>query len=834
MQTKHVYFNEEEVLKHIKHYLPTQAPLKDFIHHNTLHAFQEYHFFDALQMATEIFGYKTLLTLDEYLSLYSNGKINDQIVETVICRNKGEANLANWKHKLFNSKESVQYVGRIGNLRKKWREIYNIKIDKTVQTKLIRIINSYLDQGIAIHNFPTHDNGLLASIKEIEKASFISFFENTRSKNLLFNDDVSIAMLLGILVGSEDLFEQYLFDQQFAHSGWSGMVSYVEDHPHTLFDAKKITLKEFIILELLFEIDTLDSLLNNDWKPLSFLLNELPTPLFEATTYNESFEILTIWHEAFELSYYDEVLKGISVSLNQYNPLEIESKPSFQSIFCIDDRECSIRRQIERIDKSAKTFGTAGFFGVEFYYQPINGKFNNKLCPASIEPKYLIKEIGESKKNTKYYYINKSSHSLLKGWILSHVLGLLSVLKLAMNIFRPRMSPATNSSFKHVDVNAQLIIENKNEYKPINNLQLGFKVNEMADRVENLLRSIGLIENFASIVYFVGHGATSTNNTHYAGYDCGACSGRPGSVNSKVISYMANHKSVREILRQRKIEIPENTQFIAALHDTTRDEIIFYDETLLSDSNWAAHLKNKEIFNIALKRNAKERARRFETVHSKQSLDALYKKVKLRSVSLYEPRPELNHATNALCIVGRRSLTKNLFLDRRAFLNSYDYTTDVSGKYLISILKAVAPVCGGINLEYYFSRVDNYKLGAGTKLPHNVIGLIGVANGINGDLRTGLPSQMIEVHDPVRLMVIVEHFPDVVLSTIKSNDETFEWFKNNWIHLVVVNPENKKLYKLHTNHFVEYKPISDKVRMLENQDKIFEVESDNLPIYIID
>jgi uncharacterized protein YbcC (UPF0753/DUF2309 family) len=103
-----------------------------------------------------------------------------------------------------------------------------------------------------------------------------------------------------------------------------------------------------------------------------------------------------------------------------------------------------------------------------------------------------------------------------------------------------------------------------------------------------------------------------------------------------------------------------------------------------------------------------------------------------------------------------------LFLDRRSFLNSFDYRIDPEGKYLFNILKAAAPVCGGINLEYFFSRVDNQKLGAGSKLPHNVMGLIGVANGYDGDLRPGLPSQMIEIHDPVRLLVIVEHLPEVV------------------------------------------------------------------------
>jgi hypothetical protein len=102
-------------------------------------------------------------------------------------------------------------------------------------------------------------------------------------------------------------------------------------------------------------------------------------------------------------------------------------------------------------------------------------------------------------------------------------------------------------------------------------------------------------------------------------------------------------------------------------------------------------------------------------------------------------------------------------------MNSYNYRQDPEGKFLLGILKAVAPVCGGINLEYFFSRVDNQKLGAGSKLPHNVMGLIGVANGADGDLRPGLPSQMIEVHDPVRLLVIVEHDPQVVLRTVRNS-----------------------------------------------------------------
>ncbi|MBK6523956.1 MAG: DUF2309 family protein [Sphingobacteriaceae bacterium] len=130
-------------------------------------------------------------------------------------------------------------------------------------------------------------------------------------------------------------------------------------------------------------------------------------------------------------------------------------------------------------------------------------------------------------------------------------------------------------------------------------------------------------------------------------------------------------------------------------------------------------------------------------------------------------------------------MTKNLFLDRRAFLNSYDYRTDPEGKLLAGVMKPLGPVCGGINLEYYFSRMDNHKLGAGTKLPHHVMGLIGVSNSCDGDLRPGLPLQMIEVHDPVRLLILVEHFPEVILNTIQSTPDMYEWFINEWVHLVL-------------------------------------------------
>ena len=167
-------------------------------------------------------------------------------------------------------------------------------------------------------------------------------------------------------------------------------------------------------------------------------------------------------------------------------------------------------------------------------------------------------------------------------------------------------------------------------------------------------------------------------------------------------------------------------------------------------------------------------------------------------------------------------------------MNSFDYRVDPEGKYLLNILNAVAPVCGGINLEYFFSRVDNQKLGAGTKLPHNVMGLFGVANGADGDLRPGLPSQMIEVHDPVRLLVVVEHFPHVVLKTIQTVAATYEWFINEWVHLIAINPETQELFHFKDGAFFPYKPFKQTIETVSDMTPLIETNLDNLPVYVLD
>lgn len=851
-------FNEQHVIHELKHFLPSQQALKDFIHHNSLHAFQHMKFYDGIFKASKIFGFQVHLQLPEYREMYQTGRIREDVLQMVIADKKGKEALVIWKAKLISQDYDTINHPRIGQLRKYWKEIYQLDLDNKVHPLLFRILCAFLDQGIAIDGFPVVNKPFIDSIKEMEQNSFVSFFKTKAVKQKFLSGNYSISELLKTIVGKEEYFEQYLFDQQFAHHGWSGFISAVEDNPQTLLDRKQITLKELLEFELLMELDALNHALGNKWKPLANNVTGPPVHLFADVPKTEFAEVIELWQDAFEWSYYDSVLKGISMygekrmavnGLGFISPSSDEhAGPSLQAIFCIDEREDSIRRHIEAVDKKAETFGAPGFFGVEFYFQQEGGKFYDKLCPAPVTPKYLIKEHDAKSTRKDELIYTKHTHGILSGFILSISFGFWAFIKKIQLLFRPKMSPAISNAYGHMDKQSVLTIENKDPSDIENGLQIGYTLEEMAARGEGFLRGIGLVKNFAPIIYFVAHGSSSANNPHHGAHDCGACSGRPGATNARVQSFILNHKRVRELLAARGIIIPDTTQFIGSMHDTAADVIGYYDEEILSAENKKRHLINIQNFETALNLNAKERSRRFASINTKQELEQVRKAIHSRSVSLFEPRPELGHGTNTLAIIGRRQTSKGLFLDRRAFLNSYDYTTDPDGAILTAVMRPIGLVCGGINLEYYFSRVDNIKMGAGTKLPHNVMGLFGVANSSDGDLRPGLPWQMIEVHDPVRLLVIVEHKPDIVLKAIQSSPEVFEWYNNEWVHIVSLHPEERQFYYFKKGAFVKYETITSnsEIKTIHNMEELIEgakemetnhivhATEENLPVYLLD
>lgn len=776
--------NEKETFGHVlhllDHYLPSQAPLKDFIHHNTLHAFQQLEFHQGLQAAQQLFGYQTYLTLEEYRKLYKQGAISEQSLERVLQTQKSFTKADFWTFEPSN-----QFPTIVGSYRQQWKQKLGFDIDARVHPILFRIVNSYLDQGIAIWRFPENGAGFISALRNIEKNSSTSIFSGSRAKVCFLNEAFTLSDALDLLVGDVNTIENFLLDQQFSHPGYSGMINQIAKNPEALVRKRLITFEDFLLLECLLEIDALDQH-HGSWLPANKM--DLRAYKFEPEALKGTPEqqLKALWQEAYEWTYYDSVLSALMLKEKHAT-----HTPKSIGIFCIDDRECSIRRHIESLHPAFESFGTPGHFNIETYFQAHGSQLRTKICPAPVRPTHVIVEHSFRPKKQKEWRFDALS----------------SAFKLALSILWPSMNTMAVSSKQHMDADSVLSIEHLDGQFAEDGMQIGFTVTEMVSIVGGLLKSIGLQKEFPPLVYMIAHGSSSANNTHYAGYDCGACSGRPGSVNARAFAYMANHPLVRKALRTEGIDIPDETHFVPVLQDTAKDEFSYYDLNQLPSHSVAAFEADQAIFEEACQLNAVERSRRFMTIDSQAPPKKVHHKVKTRTVSLFEPRPELNHATNALCIVGRRAFSRSIFLDRRAFLNSYNYSTDLSGLALSGILNAVAPVCGGINLEYYFSRVDNEQLGAGSKLPHNVMGLIGVANGVDGDLRTGLPSQMIEIHDPYRLLVIVEQSPKIVLEAISRNPNTLEWFANEWVRLVSFDPQLQVFYLFDKGHFKEYYPV---------------------------
>jgi uncharacterized protein YbcC (UPF0753/DUF2309 family) len=763
----------------------------------------------------------------------------------------------------------------------------DIDVDRFVHPVLIRLCAAFLDQGVAYWSMPGREHGFLISVRRLygqRLASPNPWFlgmarELRRQEKEGWDAARTIEWALGELEVAPGDRAEFLRRTALALRGWAGMMSRFETRPDQApVEPWPARLADFLAVRLVFDVFAakralrlvgrtaggfrgLDALQANSGGGVdlervfqAFVMAQVKNVNLRAfhdeakaqawmaeVTALDGIERRRLLHLAYERRHRTGVLDGLVAHCRM--PIPEITEPRFQAVFCIDDRECSTRRHLEESCASVETFGYAGFFGVAMAYKGLDDIRAKPLCPVNLVPRHFVAERAlRPEEETAYhaarrrhgsvaYSLSVGSKTLSRGGVLAPLLGMAFIFPLIARCLAPRLAERLAHRFAggpKASPPTRLALLRHSEELDEDGRKAGYSFEEMADVVEAMLRTIALDQWMSRLVLIVGHGSSSLNNPHEAAHDCGATGGGRGGPNARAFAAMANRDEVRELLAKRGLPIPNSTWFVGSYHNTCDDAMHYFDLDLVPDT-FAEELKNaQDSLHDACCLEAHERCRRFQSNTADLQVDQAVARAQAHSMDLAQPRPEYGHATNAVAIVGRRSRTRGLFLDRRAFLVSYDLTPDPDGALLEKLLAAVIPVGAGINLEYYFSFVDPLGYGSGTKLPHNITGLIGVMDGHASDLRTGLPWQMVEIHEPVRLLTIVEAKRETLERILKANPDTAAFLANGWVQLARWEPGTDQFEVFTPNGFVEYVPENPHIPVVENSAEYYAGHSQHL------
>jgi uncharacterized protein YbcC (UPF0753/DUF2309 family) len=211
---------------------------------------------------------------------------------------------------------------------------------------------------------------------------------------------------------------------------------------------------------------------------------------------------------------------------------------------------------------------------------------------------------------------------------------------------------------------------------------------------------------------------------------------------------------------------------------------------------------------------AQERLPSLEATPARRDPASAYRGAQRNALDWSQVRPEWGLSRNAYFVIGRRSLTQSLALDGRAFLHSYDYRLDPKRRLLENILTGPLVVAQWINMEHYFSTVDNERFGSGSKVYHNVAGLFGVMTGNLSDLRTGLPSQTVlkngqPYHEPLRLITVIEAPFDQARRAVEDVVTVKHLVYNGWIRLTIIDPETSMISAYESGEWHTHAHVTD-------------------------
>lgn len=655
-----------------------------------------------------------------------------------------------------------------------------------VNRESIKWLQAFFDNGQATIPMPNRHGGLLTSTRALIRLDKRLYKNEPQKKKWLDGLPDKAEMLiaeallyLGIPAHEE---EQFLTLLLTTLAGWAAHVQYrvnwadTQDaaHPHA------VTHSEYLAFRLLLTCLV--------WPEAKALLTWHQQALKNADT-KAVYNAIT----ANEASYQSNIIKRLRAS----HPLPQSTRSQAQLIFCIDVRSEPFRRALEAQGKY-ETLGFAGFFGVPVSIENAVTGDAHASCPVLLKPAHTVVEYPNRASQTcrrghkRLQGIKKLYQSLKYTFItpfsLVETMGLANGLWMALKTFSPRGSTIIQATFKR---------RIASDYSLSPNIK-AIPFSQQVAYGEGALRTMGLTENFAPLIVFCGHGSTTQNNAYASALDCGACGGRHGAPNARILALILNSEKVRDVLAKKGLIIPQETRFLAAEHNTTTDEVeLYHDLHSHADTLQIASLQRD--LESARDKNRLWRSREMGiNLHPKRAQQATAD----RAQDWAQVRPEWGLARNAAFIVGPRGLTKNIDFEGRAFLHSYAWEKDIDRSSLTTILTAPMIVAQWINAQYCFSTLDNVAFGGGSKVTKNITGKIGIMQGNASDLMHGLPLQSVfasdnkAYHTPMRLTVIVYAPRSHIDPIIAQHGILQKLFGNGWVNLMCHDPISQLTFNL--------------------------------------
>lgn len=668
---------------------------------------------------------------------------------------------------------------------------------------------AYWDEGQASWRMPWRDQGLYRAWRSAashDRTPEVMGLRGFRSATTALPEDpvATIERVLEQLVLPEPAYEVYLHRALAPIGGWAAYARR-RGWEHELSGRTDDTLVQLLAIRLAWEAALLAAIsdrgLGKTWSAATARMARLRDQPPPAETMLDG-----VLQDAYERGAQRRILERLSAVAGT-DRTGSDSRPAVQAAFCIDVRSEVFRRALETTFSDVETIGFAGFFGFPIEYVPIGQHHGGAQCPVLLKPKFIVREAvrdaseAERQQILDRRVVRRRVHKAWKAF-KSAAVSSFTYIETAGLLFGPKLVSDTQGLTRTVAHPAEAGLSEAVQRRvgpeltsgSLAGRRTGFTPSERLSMAEAVLRAMSLRSGFARLVLLAGHGSSTVNNPHGSGLDCGACGGHTGEANARVAAAVLNDGEVRSGLAAKGIEVPDDTWFVAGLHDTTTDELKLFELDRVPASHGGDVMRLQTRLEAASALTRMERAALLGIRPRDQR--AVEAEVARRSRDWSQVRPEWGLANNAAFIAAPRSRTRGQDLAGRAFLHSYDWRQDDDFAVLELIMTAPLVVASWINLQYYGSAVDNRAFGAGNKVLHNVVGTFGVLEGNGGDLRTGLPWQSVHdgsrlAHEPVRLNAFIEAPAAAIERVLQTHGGIRDLVENRWLHLFQIGHDGR-------------------------------------------